>query len=106
MDSSPLNVEGAVCCRDSELSQNNRIYYGDGCGHTVRGPESATLASINYPPTYPSSTLCKWEIRVKMGERIRVKLGDVDIEDSDSCHFNYLRIYNEIGLGRTEIVQE
>ncbi|XP_013370570.1 PREDICTED: discoidin, CUB and LCCL domain-containing protein 2 isoform X2 [Chinchilla lanigera] len=75
----------------------------DGCGHTVLGPESGTLASINYPQTYPNSTVCKWEIRVKMGERIHVKLGDVDIEDSDSCHFSYLRIYNGIGLARTEI---
>nr|XP_023419708.1 uncharacterized protein LOC101789108 [Cavia porcellus] len=85
------------------LLEDTRAQQGDGCGHTVRGPESGTLASINYPQTYPSSIVCKWEIRVKMGERIRVKLGDVDIEDSDSCHFNYLRIYNEIGLGRTEI---
>ncbi|XP_053421727.1 discoidin, CUB and LCCL domain-containing protein 2 isoform X3 [Nycticebus coucang] len=76
---------------------------GDGCGHTVLGPESGTLASINYPQTYPNSTVCEWEIRVKVGERIRVKFGDFDIEDSDSCHFNYLRIYNGIGVSRTEI---
>lgn len=38
-----------------------------------------------------------------MGERLRIKFGDFDIEDSDSCHFNYLRIYNGIGVSRTEI---
>ncbi|XP_067595229.1 discoidin, CUB and LCCL domain-containing protein 2 isoform X2 [Pseudorca crassidens] len=76
---------------------------GDGCGHTVLGPESGTLTSINYPQTYPNSTVCEWEIRVKMGERVRIKFGDFDIEDSDSCHFNYLRIYNGIGVSRTEI---
>ncbi|XP_070262204.1 discoidin, CUB and LCCL domain-containing protein 2 isoform X1 [Myotis yumanensis] len=76
---------------------------GDGCGHTVLGPESGTLMSINYPQTYPNSTVCEWEIRVKMGERLRIKFGDFDIEDSDSCHLNYLRIYNGIGLSRTEI---
>uniref|UniRef100_A0ABI7XG60 Discoidin, CUB and LCCL domain containing 2 n=1 Tax=Felis catus TaxID=9685 RepID=A0ABI7XG60_FELCA len=76
---------------------------GDGCGHTVLGPESGTLMSINYPQTYPNSTVCEWEIRVKMGERVRIKFGDFDIEDSDSCHFNYLRIYNGIGVSRTEI---
>ncbi|ERE75496.1 discoidin, CUB and LCCL domain-containing protein 2, partial [Cricetulus griseus] len=75
----------------------------DGCGHTVLGPESGTLTSINYPHTYPNSTVCEWEIRVKMGERIRIKFGDFDIEDSDSCHFNYLKIYNGIGVSRTEI---
>nr|Q91ZV2.1 RecName: Full=Discoidin, CUB and LCCL domain-containing protein 2; AltName: Full=Endothelial and smooth muscle cell-derived neuropilin-like protein; Flags: Precursor [Rattus norvegicus]AAL30180.1 endothelial and smooth muscle cell-derived neuropilin-like protein [Rattus norvegicus] len=76
---------------------------GDGCGHTVLGPESGTLTSINYPHTYPNSTVCKWEIRVKTGERIRIKFGDFDIEDSDYCHLNYLKIFNGIGVSRTEI---
>lgn len=34
---------------------------------------------------------------------MRIKFGDFDIEDSHSCHFNYLRIYNGIGVSRTEI---
>ncbi|XP_006009003.1 discoidin, CUB and LCCL domain-containing protein 2 [Latimeria chalumnae] len=76
---------------------------GDGCGHTVLGPESGTLASINYPQTYPNNTVCEWEIWVKPGRRIHLKFGDFDIEDSDSCHFNYLRVYNGIGPSRTEI---
>uniref|UniRef100_A0A8C4LS53 Discoidin, CUB and LCCL domain-containing protein 2 n=1 Tax=Equus asinus TaxID=9793 RepID=A0A8C4LS53_EQUAS len=76
---------------------------GDGCGHTVLGPESGTLASISYPHTYPNSTVCEWEIRVRPGDRVRFRFGDFDIEDSDSCHFNYLRIYNGIGVSRTEI---
>uniref|UniRef100_A0A8C8RDG1 Discoidin, CUB and LCCL domain-containing protein 2 n=1 Tax=Pelusios castaneus TaxID=367368 RepID=A0A8C8RDG1_9SAUR len=76
---------------------------GDGCGHTVLGPESGTLTSINYPVTYPNSTVCEWEIRVKSGQRVQLKFGDFDIEDSDSCHFNYLRVYNGIGPTRTEI---
>ncbi|XP_062948690.1 discoidin, CUB and LCCL domain-containing protein 2 isoform X2 [Cynocephalus volans] len=85
------------------LLENSGAQQGDGCGHTVLGPESGTLTSINYPQTYPNSTVCEWEIRVKMGERVRIKFGDFDIEDSDSCHFNYLRIYNGIGVSRTEI---
>ncbi|XP_036016042.1 discoidin, CUB and LCCL domain-containing protein 2 isoform X2 [Mus musculus] len=76
---------------------------GDGCGHTVLGPESGTLTSINYPHTYPNSTVCEWEIRVRTGERIRIKFGDFDIEDSDYCHLNYLKIFNGIGVSRTEI---
>ncbi|XP_040340222.1 discoidin, CUB and LCCL domain-containing protein 2 isoform X4 [Herpailurus yagouaroundi] len=85
------------------LLEDTGAQQGDGCGHTVLGPESGTLMSINYPQTYPNSTVCEWEIRVKMGERVRIKFGDFDIEDSDSCHFNYLRIYNGIGVSRTEI---
>ncbi|KAK0677864.1 DCBD2 protein, partial [Pygoscelis papua] len=75
----------------------------DGCGHTVLGPESGTLASINYPQTSPNSTVCEWEIRVKPGQRIQLKFGDFDIDDSDSCHSSYLRVHNGIGPTRTEI---
>uniref|UniRef100_G3UQ33 Uncharacterized protein n=1 Tax=Meleagris gallopavo TaxID=9103 RepID=G3UQ33_MELGA len=75
----------------------------DGCGHTVLGPEGGTLASINYPQTSPNSTVCEWEIRVKPGQRIQLKFGDLDIDDSDSCHSSYLRVHNGIGPTRTEI---
>ena len=78
-------------------------FAGDGCGHTVLGPESGTLASINYPQTSPNSTVCEWEIRVKPGQRIQLKFGDLDIDDSDSCHSSYLRVHNGIGPTRTEI---
>ncbi|XP_028582470.2 discoidin, CUB and LCCL domain-containing protein 2 isoform X1 [Podarcis muralis] len=76
---------------------------GDGCGHTVLGPESGTFTSINYPHAYPNSTVCEWEIRVKPEQRVQLKFGDFDIDDSDSCHFNYVRVYNGIGPTRTEI---
>ncbi|NWS04670.1 DCBD2 protein, partial [Motacilla alba] len=75
----------------------------DGCGHTVLGPESGTLASINYPRTSPNSTVCEWEIRVKPGQRVQLKFGDFDVDDSDSCHSSYLRVHNGIGPNRTEI---
>jgi len=85
----------------------NLIYFcsfvGDGCGHTVLGPESGSLASINYPQTSPNSTVCEWEIRVKPGQRVQLKFGDFDIDDSDSCHSSYLRVHNGIGPNRTEI---
>lgn len=78
-------------------------FVGDGCGHTVFGPESGTFTSINYPYAYPNSTVCEWEIRVKPEQRVQLKFGDFDIDDSDSCHFNYVRIYNGIGPTRTEM---
>uniref|UniRef100_A0A8V0XHR2 Discoidin, CUB and LCCL domain containing 2 n=1 Tax=Gallus gallus TaxID=9031 RepID=A0A8V0XHR2_CHICK len=85
------------------LLRSSGAQKGDGCGHTVLGPESGTLASINYPQTSPNSTVCEWEIRVKPGQRIQLKFGDLDIDDSDSCHSSYLRVHNGIGPTRTEI---
>ncbi|XP_039600800.1 discoidin, CUB and LCCL domain-containing protein 2 [Polypterus senegalus] len=84
-------------------SRTTRAQKGDGCGYTVLGHNSGTLSSINYPQTYPNNTVCEWEIRVGAGEQILFKFGDFDIEDSNSCHFNYLRIYDNIGPGRKEI---
>ncbi|XP_067862825.1 discoidin, CUB and LCCL domain-containing protein 1 [Heptranchias perlo] len=66
---------------------------GDGCGHTVIGPESGTLTSKNYPGTYPNHTLCKWELRVALGKSIIVKLGDLDIEYTEDCTSSSLKIY-------------
>ncbi|XP_038651431.1 discoidin, CUB and LCCL domain-containing protein 1 isoform X1 [Scyliorhinus canicula] len=66
---------------------------GDGCGHTVIGLESGTLTSKNYPGTYPNHTFCKWELRVAPGKSIILRLGDLDIEYTEDCSSNSLKIY-------------
>ncbi|XP_072250577.1 discoidin, CUB and LCCL domain-containing protein 1 [Leuresthes tenuis] len=58
---------------------------GNGCGHTLLGAESGTVASQNYPGTYPSNSWCKWRIRVPEGRTLRLLFGDFDIESSPGC---------------------
>lgn len=58
---------------------------GDGCGHTLLGSESGTLASQYYPGTYPSNTRCTWRLRVPQGRMLRLLFGDFDIESSPGC---------------------
>uniref|UniRef100_H3CWB9 Uncharacterized protein n=1 Tax=Tetraodon nigroviridis TaxID=99883 RepID=H3CWB9_TETNG len=58
---------------------------GNGCGHTVLGAESGTLASQNYPGTYPSNVWCRWKLRVSEGRTLRLLFGDFDVEDSPGC---------------------
>ncbi|XP_071757746.1 discoidin, CUB and LCCL domain-containing protein 1 isoform X2 [Centroberyx gerrardi] len=58
---------------------------GNGCGHTVLGTESGTLASQNYPGTYPMDTWCRWRLRVPPGRTLRLLFGDFDIESSPDC---------------------
>lgn len=77
---------------------------GDGCGPSVLGPSSGTLSSLGYPTTYPNNSVCEWEISVPRGKRIHFRFATLDIEDSD-CQVNYLRLYNGIGPGRSEIVK-
>ncbi|XP_029427498.1 discoidin, CUB and LCCL domain-containing protein 1-like isoform X2 [Rhinatrema bivittatum] len=65
---------------------------GDGCGHTVLSPQSGTLASKNYPGTYPNWTLCEWSIQVSKGNALLLTFGDLDIEYSEGCISSFLQI--------------
>ncbi|KAL2306535.1 hypothetical protein Nmel_004463, partial [Mimus melanotis] len=53
--------------------------------------DSGTLASKNYPGTYPNYTLCEKKIQVPPGKRLILKIGDLDIE-SQKCESSYLTI--------------
>ncbi|TRZ01459.1 hypothetical protein DNTS_013964 [Danionella cerebrum] len=85
-------------------ARTSQAQKGDGCGHTVVGVGSGSLASLGYPQSYPSQSVCEWEISVTSGHNILVRIADLDI-DTNSCQVSYLRLYNGIGPGRTEIVK-
>eukprot|EP00076_Gallus_gallus_P019524 XP_015139974.1 discoidin, CUB and LCCL domain-containing protein 1 isoform X2 [Gallus gallus] len=70
---------------------------GDGCGHVVMYQDSGTLASKNYPGTYPNYTLCEKKIQVPQGKRLILKIGDLDIE-SQKCESSYLTILSSSTL--------
>ncbi|XP_042346069.1 discoidin, CUB and LCCL domain-containing protein 1 isoform X2 [Plectropomus leopardus] len=70
---------------------------GNGCGHTLLGTESGTLASQNYPGTYPSNSWCKWRLRVSEGRTLRLLFGDFDIESSPGCSNGSLVITDKSG---------
>uniref|UniRef100_A0A4W4EZ95 Discoidin, CUB and LCCL domain containing 2 n=1 Tax=Electrophorus electricus TaxID=8005 RepID=A0A4W4EZ95_ELEEL len=75
---------------------------GDGCGHTLLGPGSGSLASLGYPLSYPTHSVCEWEIRERGGHTLILHVADLDI-DTQNCQVSYLRLFNGIGVGRTEI---
>ncbi|XP_016383231.1 discoidin, CUB and LCCL domain-containing protein 2 [Sinocyclocheilus rhinocerous] len=85
-------------------ARSSRAQKGDGCGHTVLGVGSGSLASLGYPLSYPSNCVCEWEISVTTGHTILVRIADLDI-DTNNCQVSYLRLYNGHGPGRTEIVK-
>ncbi|XP_048348210.1 discoidin, CUB and LCCL domain-containing protein 1 [Sphaerodactylus townsendi] len=63
----------------------------DGCGPVIIHQHSGTLASKNYPGTYPNYTVCERKIQVPQGKRLILKIGDLDIE-SQRCDSGYLII--------------
>uniref|UniRef100_A0A3Q3J878 Uncharacterized protein n=1 Tax=Monopterus albus TaxID=43700 RepID=A0A3Q3J878_MONAL len=75
----------------------NYMISGNGCGHTLLGPESGTLASQNYPGTYPSNTWCHWRLRAPEGRTLRLLFGDFDVESSPGCSNGSLVITDKNG---------
>uniref|UniRef100_A0A8D0DN05 Discoidin, CUB and LCCL domain containing 1 n=1 Tax=Salvator merianae TaxID=96440 RepID=A0A8D0DN05_SALMN len=75
------------------LLRNSAEKLGDGCGPIIVYQDSGTLASRNYPGTYPNYTVCERRIQVPEGKRLILKFGDLDIE-SQKCESNYLSIHS------------
>nr|XP_023663421.1 discoidin, CUB and LCCL domain-containing protein 1-like isoform X1 [Paramormyrops kingsleyae] len=70
---------------------------GDGCGHSVAGLLSGTLASRSFPGTYPNNTRCQWRLTVPLGHRLRLAFGDFDLEASTNCRSGSLTITPDNG---------
>ncbi|KAI4896196.1 hypothetical protein NFI96_026430 [Prochilodus magdalenae] len=85
-------------------ARGSRAQKGDGCGHTVLGAGSGSLASLGYPVSYPTDSVCEWEISVSAGNTLILRIADLDIH-TQNCQVSYLRLFNGIGAGRTEIVK-
>ncbi|XP_053237736.1 discoidin, CUB and LCCL domain-containing protein 1-like isoform X4 [Podarcis raffonei] len=73
--------------------RSSSSWRGDGCGPMIIYQDSGTLASKNYPGTYPNYTTCERRIQVPQGKRLILKIGDLDIE-SQQCESNYLSIHS------------
>ena len=64
-----------------------------GCGGTLSGP-SGSLTSPSYPSAYHHNAECTWTIRTSKGSKINFVFLDLDLESSDNCAFDYVRIYD------------
>ncbi|XP_061479671.1 discoidin, CUB and LCCL domain-containing protein 1-like isoform X2 [Rhineura floridana] len=76
-------------------TRSSSSWRGDGCGPMIIYQDSGTLASKNYPGTYPNYTICERRIQVPQGKHLILKIGDLDIE-SQKCESNYLSIYSSL----------
>ncbi|XP_048238876.1 cubilin-like [Haliotis rufescens] len=74
------------------FSAGYRAFSG-GCGGTFSTPNGAIM-SKNYPQAYPHSTECRWLIKVDSGQRITLTFRDCDVEDHDSCAYDYVALYD------------
>lgn len=68
------------------------LVVGDGCGQTSLSPKSGTIATRNYPGTYPNQTQCVWNLKVPAGFMLHLIFGDFDLEWSKDCRTGSLTI--------------
>lgn len=69
-----------------------------GCGgHIIR--KSGTISSPNYPRAYKTNIECEWLIEVDYGYSVVIEFLDIDIEVTDQCEFDYIRVCIKIIQG-------
>ena len=64
-----------------------------GCGGTLYG-DHGSVASPNYPGTYPNGTHCEWDIRAPRGRVVTVTFAQLSIDDPGDCQNNFLKLYD------------
>ncbi|KFM76021.1 Cubilin, partial [Stegodyphus mimosarum] len=64
-----------------------------GCGGILSSP-SGSIVSPNYPQAYPFNADCEWLIRVSHGSAISVTIIEIDIEEHETCMYDYLQIFD------------
>ncbi|XP_051934401.1 mannan-binding lectin serine protease 1 isoform X2 [Hippocampus zosterae] len=60
-----------------------------------------SFQSPNFPATYPDNTRHRWDIRVPDGFRVRLDFSHFDLEPSDMCQCDYIRV--EDGGGASDV---
>ncbi|MGH0134647.1 UNVERIFIED_CONTAM: hypothetical protein FKN15_029245 [Acipenser sinensis] len=65
------------------------------CGGVFTAP-SGEIHSPNYPNPYSVNVDCSWIINVDQGHRVLLTFNDFDIENHDSCGYDYLAVSNSI----------
>ena len=74
-----------------------------GCGGRLTGP-SGSFTSPSYPSPYHHMAECTWEIHVNRGSRIRLTFLDLDLESSNNCQYDYVRVYDGGDRQRSKVL--
>ncbi|XP_067930809.1 cubilin-like [Watersipora subatra] len=87
----------------SSSARGFRIWYedaGEGCGADLTGP-SGTFLSPNYPTTYNRNAECYWTITVSQGSSIILFMVDFDIENHNTCQYDYVEVIEGLHTGQS-----
>ncbi|CAH1775241.1 unnamed protein product, partial [Owenia fusiformis] len=74
-----------------------------GCGGTFMAP-LGNVTSPLYPRSYADGRHCEWTITVPLGNIVRVKFHDFELENCGDCGCDYLAIYNGASTDATRLL--
>lgn len=63
------------------------------CGGVLTDQQKI-IQSPGFPEKYQDEQICYWHIRVRLGQRIRLRFLEFDVEDDASCLADYLDVYD------------
>ncbi|XP_075071895.1 complement C1r subcomponent [Mixophyes fleayi] len=70
------------------------------CSQSKR-PQHGIITSPNFPKTYPNNNHSTWDIAVPEGYHVSLKFLVFDIEPSDGCNYDYVKVSaDERAMGR------
>ncbi|KPJ00966.1 Cubilin [Papilio xuthus] len=69
------------------------------CGGTLTS-EEGTIASPNYPQSYPPESDCEWILSTSPGNKVYITFEELNIENSEGCNEDYLEVREDNGGGR------
>ncbi|XP_023942426.2 cubilin-like [Bicyclus anynana] len=85
------NIEGHFSAHFSTLI--------NACGGELLS-EEGTIASPNYPLSYPNNANCEWILSTSPGNRVYITFDSFDVYYSDGCNEDYLEVRENNGGGK------
>ena len=85
--------DGDQDCTNGNDETRNLCQNSGECGGKLT-TSSGILTSPSYPQNYPENTDCVYTISQPIGTIIIMNLVSMDIEQSDSCNYDYIEIRN------------
>lgn len=70
----------------------------EACGGIFTS-EEGTIASPNYPRSYPIGANCEWTLSTSPGNNVYITFEQFDLEYSEGCNEDYLEIRQDFGGG-------
>ncbi|CAB1449409.1 unnamed protein product, partial [Pleuronectes platessa] len=63
-------------------------------GMLISGQHAGVVESLNFPNNYPPNSQCSWTIQASIGNTINYTFTSFQLEASDFCNFDYIKLYD------------